>query len=155
VRILVAEDEPNTRHLLSGALRKWGYEVVTAADGEEAWTVLERDPIRLVVCDWEMPHLEGPDLCLRVRSQIRSPYIYFVLLTHYADSESIARGLDSGADDFLSKPFNPVELRARLEVGKRLLRLHDELLAKDDELDRLNEKLRLLAATVKAGDTQT
>jgi diguanylate cyclase (GGDEF)-like protein len=147
MKILVAEDEPNTRTLLSGALRKWGYDVVSVADGEAAWHELERGAIRLVVCDWEMPFLEGPDLCLRVRTQLRGPYIYFVLLTHHADSASIARGLDSGADDFLSKPFNPVELRARLEVGKRLLGLHDELLSKNEQLDALNEKLRYLAAT--------
>jgi diguanylate cyclase (GGDEF)-like protein len=147
MRILVADDEPNTRHLLAGVLRKWGYDVVAVADGEAAWAELEREPIRLVVCDWEMPLLEGPDLCARIRKQLRSPHVYFVLLTHHADSESIARGLDAGADDFLSKPYNPTELRARLEVGKRLLLLHDELLAKNGELDRLNETLRHLAST--------
>lgn len=147
MRILVVDDDANTRVLLSGALRKWGYQVVAVADGEEAWLELERDPNQLVLCDWEMPNLEGPDLCLRVRARIPSPYVYFVLLTHHSDSQSVARGLDSGADDFVSKPFNPVELRARLEVGKRMLRLHESLLAKTQELDRLNEKLRHLAAT--------
>lgn len=147
MKILVAEDEPNTRHLLSGVLRKWGYEVVAVADGEEAWRELASGTIRLVVCDWEMPLLEGPELCARVRERLRSPHVYFVLLTHHADSESMARGLDAGADDFLSKPYNPVELRARLEVGKRLLDVHDDLLNKNEQLDRLNETLRQLATT--------
>lgn len=147
MKLLVVEDEPGTRMLLQGSIRRWGYDVRAVENGGEAWEELRKGDIRLVVCDWEMPVLDGPSLCQRVRELCVDHYVYFVLLTQHADSESLARGLAAGADDYLSKPLNPVELRARLEVGQRLLALHDELLARNAELDQMNKRLAYLAGT--------
>jgi len=147
MKLLVVEDEPTTRMLLQHSIRRWGYDVVAVENGALGWDELRKGDVRLVVCDWEMPVLDGPALCQRVRELCIDFYIYFVLLTHHADSDFLARGLAAGADDYLSKPLNPVELRARLEVGKRLLALHDELLTKNAELDQMNKRLSFLAGT--------
>ncbi len=145
MKILVAEDDRLTRLLLTRALTGWGYEVVAAADGEEAWEALSRDGIRLVVSDWEMPRLEGPGLCRRIRAQ-SSSYVYVLLLTAHKDAARIVEGLEAGADDFVSKPFEPNELRARLGVGRRILTLQDDLAQKFAELERANRQLALIAA---------
>lgn len=138
--ILVADDEANTRVLLAGSLKRWGYDVVTAEDGGVALEKLSNPAIRIVVCDWEMPELDGPSLCAYVRGR-GGPHIYFMLLTHHSDADSVRRGLDAGADDYLAKPFDPLELRMRLDVGKRILALHDELAAKKVEVARLTARL--------------
>lgn len=148
MKILVAEDEATTRLLLAGTLRKWGYDVVAVEDGEAAWGKLQTGDFRLVLCDWEMPGMDGVELSQKIRGRSADlPYLYFVLITNHADSQSVARGLAAGADDYLRKPFDPVELRARLEVGSRLLKLQDQLLSKNKELDALNDQLRQLAST--------
>jgi len=146
MKILVAEDDRATRLILSRALGSWGYDVIAVSDGEEAWQVLSREKMRLLVSDWEMPRLEGPDLCRRIR-QASMAYVYALLLTTHKDSDRIVEGLDAGADDFITKPFNPAELRARLGVGRRILDLQDELALKVDELERANGQLAKIAAT--------
>jgi two-component system, cell cycle response regulator len=146
MRILVVEDDRATRLLLTRTLVGWGYEVISATDGEEAWKILERDTVRLLLTDWEMPRLAGPDLCRRLRAGNRE-YVYALLLTTHADAARLVEGLEAGADDFLSKPFNPGELGARLGVGRRLLGLQDDLAAKYAELQRANEQLSRIAST--------
>ena len=146
MKILVAEDDRATRLVLSRVLGSWGYEVFAVSDGEEAWQVLSREKMRLLVSDWEMPHLEGPDLCRRIRKASMG-YVYALLLTTHKDPDRIVEGLDAGADDFVTKPFNPAELRARLGVGRRILELQDELADKLDELERANGQLAKIAAT--------
>jgi diguanylate cyclase (GGDEF)-like protein len=146
VKILVAEDDRATRLLLSRALAGWGYDVVAASDGEEAWETLSRERMRMLVSDWEMPRLEGPALCRRIREG-SMPYVYALLLTTHKEPARLVEGLDAGADDFIAKPFNPAELRARLGVGRRILGLQDDLAAKFEELQRANAQLAKIAGT--------
>jgi two-component system, cell cycle response regulator len=134
-RILIAEDDPVSRRILQTFLVKWGYEVVVAEDGTQALALLERlDFPRLAVLDWMMPGLEGPQVCERIRKESNRAYIYILLLTARNQKEDILQGLESGADDYLTKPFDAQELRARLHVGQRILDLQDKLIAAQEEL---------------------
>lgn len=159
MRSLVVEDDPISRELLRHALADFGYDVHTADDGEEALAMLRTGQFRLVVSDWEMPKMSGLELCRQIRRRSWSSYIYVILVTANSDLASIVQGLESGADDFLSKPFRPAELRVRLRVGERMLGLESRdltifALAKLAEsrdtdtgahLDRIREYCRILA----------
>jgi len=134
-KILIAEDDPVSRRRLEALLKKWGYEVVSVGDGLDALHVLEaEDPPALAILDWMMPGLEGPQICLRVRELQNRPYTYIVLLTARTQQGDLLRGLESGADGYLTKPYDAEELRARLHVGGRILDLHDRLVAAREEL---------------------
>jgi two-component system cell cycle response regulator len=134
-RILVAEDDPVSRRVLETFLVKWGYDVISVADGVEALQILERqDAPRLAVLDWMMPGVEGIQICRRVREQTNRPYTYILLLTARSQKEDLLKGLESGADDYLTKPFDAQELRARLHVGQRILDLQDRLIRAKEEL---------------------
>jgi two-component system cell cycle response regulator len=146
VKILLVEDEVITRHFLERTLEKWGYEVFSAKDGEEAWALLTQKRVRMVLTDWEMPRLSGPELCGRIRRQM-TEYVYVLMLTAHKEPKAVVRGLEAGADDYISKPANPEELRARLGVGRRLLSLQDALASKMRELERANAQLQRIAAT--------
>ncbi len=128
MKILVADDEAVSRCMVQALLVKWGYEVVTAEDGDAAWELL-RGPLapRLALLDWMMPGQNGVDVCRAMRRQRREPYTYIVLLTAKDAKESVVEGLESGADDYLTKPFHPQELKARIRVGMRVLELEDNL----------------------------
>ena len=135
MKILIADDDFTSRVVLAQVLKHLGHEVVETEDGEQAWVALQApDAPRLAILDWVMPGLEGPELARRVRSlqQERSPYL--IILTSRSDKEAVIEGLDAGADDFLSKPFNTGELRARVEVGRRILELQDKLIESRDTL---------------------
>jgi two-component system cell cycle response regulator len=134
-RILIAEDDPVSRHMLRTFLVKWEYEVVVAVDGIEALRILEsEDAPSLAVLDWMMPGLEGPQVCKRVREHPERPYVYVLLVTARSQKGDLLRGLESGADDYLTKPFDAQELRARLRVGQRILDLQDSLITAREEL---------------------
>jgi two-component system, cell cycle response regulator len=134
-RILVAEDDPVSRRLLEVFLRKWGFEVVLATTGPEALQLLERmDAPRLAVLDWMMPGMEGVQVCRKLREIKDRPYVYVLLLTARTEREDLLRGLESGADDYLTKPFDPRELSARLHIGQRIVDLQDKLIAAGEEL---------------------
>ena len=129
MRVLAAEDNPVFQSMLRTMLTKWGYEAVIARNGTEAWRVLESaDAPRLAVLDWMMPGLDGVEICRRIRSANREPYIYILLLTARTESQDLIDGMDAGADDYLTKPFNAHELRVRLHAGRRILDLQEELL---------------------------
>lgn len=129
VKILAAEDNPVFQTVLRGILTKWGYEVIIAKDGNEALRALEaEDAPRLALLDWMMPGIDGVDVCRRVRAVGREPYIYILLLTARTESEDLVEGINAGADDYLTKPFNALELRARLRAGQRILELQEQLL---------------------------
>lgn len=134
-RILIAEDDPVSRRLLHAFLVKWNYEVEAASDGLEALRMLEADDAPpLAILDWMMPGMEGTEICRRVRQLTGRPYTYILLLTARNLKGDLLRGLAFGADDYLTKPFDAPELRARLHVGLRILNLQRELIAAREEL---------------------
>jgi diguanylate cyclase (GGDEF)-like protein len=135
VRILLADDDEVSRHILKGTLSRWGFDVVTAADGDQAWEVLlaENAP-RLVILDWMMPGMDGVEVCRKVREQLSGPYIYMLLLTSKGEKEDMIRGMEAGADDYVSKPFDPQELRMRLKAGERIIDLQEKLLQAQQDL---------------------
>lgn len=129
MRILVAEDNPVFRSMLRSMLTNWGYDAVIARDGMEAWNLLrEKNAPRLAILDWMMPGLDGVEVCRRVRGGNSEPYIYILLLTARTDSQDLVDGMEAGADDYLTKPFNAHELRVRLRAGCRILDLQEQLL---------------------------
>jgi two-component system cell cycle response regulator len=128
MKILIAEDEPVSRRMLQGVLTKWGYDVVSVEDGNAAWERLNAaDAPRIALLDWMMPGQNGIDVCRKMRRHRPEPYTYILLLTAKNAKESVVEGLESGADDYLTKPFHFEELKARLRVGLRLLELEDTL----------------------------
>ena len=134
-RILVAEDDPVSRMILKSFLQKWGYEVAEAGDGAKALAALQGDnPPPLAVLDWMMPGLEGPEICREVRKNPDRTYSYLLLLTARSEKEDVLKGLEAGADDYLTKPFDSQELKARLHVGQRILDLQRNLLTATEEL---------------------
>jgi putative two-component system response regulator len=159
MRVLVVDDDPVTIEMVSEDLRHFGYDVTAASDGDEAFDLIRTGRFRLVVCDWQMPGLTGLDLCREIRKRNWYGYVYFVLLTSNTGTDNIVCGLDAGADDFLTKPFQPLELLQRLRAGERVLALESRDLlifamaklaeSRDNEtgahLERMREYSRLLA----------
>jgi diguanylate cyclase (GGDEF)-like protein len=130
VKILVAEDEPVTRRGLVALLTKWEYEVIETEDGLAAWRVLQAtNAPRLVILDWMMPGMDGVELCRAIRRHAPEPYVYILLLTARKGQEDVITGLDAGADDYVTKPFDAHELQVRLRAGRRILDLQDELVS--------------------------
>ena len=135
MKILVADDSIVSRHLLDATLRKWGYEVVIACDGKEAWEILQQpDAPSLAILDWMMPGMTGLAVCQLVRQHAREPYTYILLLTSKSLKEDLVEGMESGADDYITKPFDQHELKVRLRAGTRLVELQSELLAAREAL---------------------
>lgn len=134
-KVLIAEDDPVSRRLLELFLVKWGFEVTIATSGTEALHLLERmDAPRLAILDWMMPGMEGIQVCQKLRETADRRYVYVLLLTARTQKEDLLQGLKSGADDYLTKPFDAQELRARLHVGQRILDLQDQLIAAGEQL---------------------
>ncbi|MHC4295555.1 MAG: GGDEF domain-containing response regulator [Planctomycetota bacterium] len=137
MRVLIAEDDPISRRVLEATLKKWGHEVQVACDGAEAWEMFQdADVPKLGIIDWMMPGIDGVELCKRVRKiagKDRS-YIYLILLTAKGQSSDVVEGLEAGADDYITKPFDNSELKARLQAAKRVLDLEDELLTAQETL---------------------
>ncbi len=134
-RVLVADDDPMMRLVLRRTLEKWGYEVETAADGSEAWRRLERDSFGLVVTDWVMPGMTGPELCRKIRSAGFRHYVFVVLLTARDEKGALVEGMEAGADDFVVKPFQEAELKVRLRAGERILELQRDLAERNARLE--------------------
>jgi signal transduction histidine kinase len=127
MKILIADDDPVSRRLLQNYLQKWGYEVTAAQDGSEAWRLFEADSFPMVITDWMMPELDGSGLIRRIRASPRPGYVYAMLLTAKSQKEDLVEGMEAGADDFLTKPFDRDELRVRLRAGERIIRLEHHL----------------------------
>jgi two-component system, cell cycle response regulator len=135
VRVLIADDDPVSRHMLQVSLYKAGYEVISACDGEEAFRLLERtDCPRLAILDWMMPGKDGIEICREIRKRGPESYVYMILLTAKGQQAEVIEGLDAGADDYLTKPFDLHELKARLRVGKRLIELQEQLVSAREQL---------------------
>jgi DNA-binding response OmpR family regulator len=137
MRILVAEDDTVSRQRLGALLARWGHEVTMTGTGNEAWQSLQAvDAPSLALLDWEMPGVPGPEVCRRAREAAPRAALYLILLTGRTSREDTIAGLESGADDYLTKPFDPAELRARIGVGIRVLELQQELARRVVELER-------------------
>lgn len=145
VLILVVEDDPVAQELLKDILEELGYEVVVAQDGRGAWDVIRKKKIRFVVADWLMPVMDGVSLCRKIRSLKSAGYVYFILLTGKDAKDDIIEGLNAGADDYVTKPFNRNELKVRIQAGRRILELERELTEKNRKLLALNVELEELA----------
>ena len=134
-RVLVAEDDPMFRRILKHWLETWGYSVMLAEDGTQAWEILQQDSQpELLILDWVMPGVDGAELCHRVRARARTLYQYILLVTAKDNTEDVVTGLEAGADDYLTKPFERNELRARLRVGRRILTLQAGLIQAREDL---------------------
>ena len=152
MRTLIAEDDAANRRLLEVTLTRWGYDVVVTRDGIEAWNAFddgegsaaaETPAPELAILDWMMPGMDGPEVCQRIRARPGRPYVYVLLLTSKDQRGDVVAGLDAGADDYLTKPFDPQELQVRLRAGQRILDLQAQLLQSLSERERAEEQLRV------------
>lgn len=140
MKILIAEDDPISRRILEANLLEWGYEVMVASDGGEAWEIIQQpESPSLIISDWMMPRMDGLALCREIRNLEKSKYIYFIILTAKGEKRDIIEGLEAGADDFLTKPFNQEELKYRTRIGERIINLEGRImeLANTDALTGL------------------
>ncbi len=127
MKILIAEDNLVSQNLVRKVLEKLGYEVITAKNGQEAWDLLQVNDIQMVITDWMMPEMDGPTLCKKIREGDFSNYIYLILLTGKDKKEDLIQGFESGSDDFVIKPVDPNEIKARVQAGERIIKLEEEL----------------------------
>ena len=135
MKVLIAEDDVTIRRMLEILLSKWGYEMVVTCDGKEAWHALQTtDPPQMAIFDWMMPEMDGVELCRKIRESSTPSMIYIILLTVKDSKEDIVSGLDAGANDYVIKPFEQEELRARLRVGERVVELQSALADRVKEL---------------------
>jgi DNA-binding response OmpR family regulator len=136
MRILIAEDDPVSRRLLQAALIKWGHEVIVTTNGKEAWEALQQPSApSLLVLDWLMPETDGVEVCRQIRETPALKSAYIILLTSRGSKEDIVQGLEAGADDYVTKPFDHGELRARVQVGSRVVQLQSALADRVKELE--------------------
>lgn len=134
-RILIAEDDPIARCILETTLRKCGYDVTAMSDGQAAWQALQQPAApRLAILDWMMPGMDGVTICRALRARAPIPYVYVLMLTARGQKQDVIEALEAGADDYLVKPFDQYELRARLTVGNRILELQQGYLTACEEL---------------------
>ncbi len=136
MRILIADDSATCRMILAGSLKKYGYDVVETSDGLQAWVELSKPGApQIAILDWIMPKLDGVELIRKVREAKTERPPYIIMLTGKSETKDIIAGLDAGANDYLIKPFDPNELRARIQVGKRMVELQDALFKTNEQLN--------------------
>ncbi len=137
MRALIADDDRITATMLRRTLERWHLEVVVVHDGHQAWDAIQRDAgISLVILDWMMPGIDGSQLCRQIRADESRRHLYVLLLTARHEQADRVAGLDAGADDYLTKGFDPEEFRARVQVGMRVVGLQEALSARVAELER-------------------
>jgi DNA-binding response OmpR family regulator len=127
IPVLVVDDDPVSSAQFGALARAAGYNVSLAQNGRDAWDLLQIARVPIVISDWYMPEMDGPELCRRIRARTREPYVYFILVTSRGGKQQYLAGMEAGADDFIAKPVDPDELRARLTVAERILGLRHEL----------------------------
>lgn len=132
MKVLIAEDDKDSRELLSWLLQKLGYQVTATQNGKEAWDAFRHGRFRLVISDLLMPDIDGLELCRRIRASKQTKYTYVILLTALIGKKDYLEGMDAGADDFVTKPFDPDELKARLRVAERILALQEQVQEAED-----------------------
>ncbi len=140
MRILIAEDDFTSCRILEAALTKWEYDVVSVADGNEAWDKLrQEDEPELPILDWMMPEMDGVEVCRRLWQMETTTQTYVILLTARGVKKDIIERLDAGADDYIVKPFDNAELRARINVGRRIIELQAAMAEVDDLIANLEK----------------
>lgn len=144
IKILIVEDDLVSRRFLEKLLTNWGYEVLSAENGQEAWEILQKESPKIVIADWIMPVMDGVTLCRKIRTESISGYIYLIMLTCRDEKDYIVEGLAAGADDYVTKPFDHDELKVRIRAGERILNLEKNLNDKNMELQGLNRRLEEL-----------
>lgn len=137
IRVLIAEDDKLCRTILEKNLRKWGYDIISTEDGNEAWKKIQENGIQIAILDWIMPKMDGVELCKRIRGKKWDEYIYLIMLTVRNNQSDIRKGFDAGVDDYITKPFDTHELRARLQTGKRIIDLQNQLLDSQKKLHEI------------------
>ncbi len=142
-KVLVVDDSRLQRRILVASLKKWGFQVLEADNGDAALEICANEPPDLVLSDWVMPGMSGLEFCRAFRALNREQYSYFILLTSKSEKQEVARGLDAGADDFLIKPLEADELRARISAGARILDMQRELSEKNRLIESALEDLKL------------
>jgi diguanylate cyclase (GGDEF)-like protein len=148
MKILIAEDETVSRRILKVTLESWGHEVIEACDGAVAWRLLQsKDAAELAILDLTMPEMDGITVCRQIRQYPNATPVYIILLTAKSSKHDIAVGLEAGADDYVTKPFDREELHARVEVGIRIVTLQRNLAQRVAELEQAQETLRNLSLT--------
>lgn len=140
MKILIAEDNPISLKMLEKTVMDWGYSTYVTDDGRKAWEILQKHKIRIAILDWMMPGLNGIDLCKKIRRGRKGFYTYIILLTSRDGSCDVIEGLMSGADDYIVKPFDPQELKARIQTGRRIIQLENQLLLTQKRLHKLATK---------------
>ena len=149
MRILIAEDDRTSRAILTKLLENWGHEVVSTANGTEAWDLLGRkDAPQLAILDWMMPELDGIEVIQKVRGSDHGGSCYLILLTGLDTKADIVRGLESGADDYVTKPYDQNELKARVDVGVRMITLKNALQSHMDELKGALDHIKALQGII-------
>ena len=149
MRILIAEDDFTSRTVLAGVLKKEGHEVTATVNGAEAWQALQKpDAPLLAILDWMMPEMNGPEVVRRVRSLPTNRPPHLIILTSKSDKDDIIAGLEAGANDYLAKPFHVGELRARIEVGRRMVEMQAALADKIEELREALDQIKTLRGIV-------
>lgn len=141
MKVLIAEDDVISRSALERNIREWGYEVHATGNGEDAWDSIQSGDIRLAILDWEMPKIDGIELCRKIRHEVqekREEYIYVILLTGKDKQDEIVQGLTAGADDYITKPFYFPELKVRLQKGEKIL-LREDARIKSASVDSLTQ----------------
>ena len=144
MRALIADDDRAAATIVSRSLASWGFEVSVAHNGDDAWVRLRDTAPSLAVIDWEMPGVDGPELCRRIRQTPELAHLYVLLLTARSSRTDLVAGLEAGADDYLVKPVDPHELRARVHVGARVVGLQERLAEKVRELEASLTKVKQL-----------
>jgi phosphoserine phosphatase RsbU/P len=149
MRILIAEDEPISEHVLKTTLSNWGHEVVSTANGLEAWRILQsKDAPRLAILDWMMPGMEGPEICRKLRESANVTPAYIIVLTARTGVEQLVTGMQAGADDYLTKPYHRDELQVRIQVGIRMLDLQAKLASRVRELEEALNQVEVLQGII-------
>ncbi len=132
MKVLIAEDDQDSRELLSWLLQKLGYQVIATENGKEAWEAFRKGRFRLVISDVLMPELDGLELCRKIRLHKQSKYTYIIIITALIGKKDYLEGMEAGADDFVTKPFDPDELKARLRVAERIISFQEQVAAAEE-----------------------
>ncbi len=154
-KILIADDDPVSQSILSDLVQSQGYEVVIAHNGTDAWKALKADPqLHIAFIDWMMPGIDGPTLCAKIKAEITDRYVYAIMITAKDEKQDLIEGMNSGADEFISKPVHEGELISRLRAGERMLTYEKRLRAEMERSDELlmNIMPPRIAARLKAGE---